>query len=256
MYPVVILPTAPLVSSSPYFVSLTANVGISLWSSRPTNTPHLTPAKSRTSLPAKLSTLPMTRSPLSKMAARASRVQSIPGQIQRQAPAISSMKPVDHSPVSPHPPPPPPIVPSRSQLRVDRVGLDSESRKEKTIGNNGEVSNGLDQRTLKCLSLSLVSGEESRKVVGQIQMGALGPIEEMGTNNDIGSFEPSQGPSIAYKRNRGKPFNGPSGGPLDKAKKNGNGPIVSRLDWFGHKTKKNTGGSRKLGFKKLGGTKI
>ncbi|KAI9177487.1 hypothetical protein LWI28_015806 [Acer negundo] len=123
MYPAVILPTAPLVSSSPSSISLTANVGISLRSSRPTDTTHLTPAKSRTSLPAKLFTLPMARSPLSEMAARASRVRSIPGQIQRQAPATSSMKPVDHSLVSPPPhlPRPRPIVPSRSQLRVDKA---------------------------------------------------------------------------------------------------------------------------------------
>ncbi|KAI9176267.1 hypothetical protein LWI28_000576 [Acer negundo] len=48
MYPSVILPAVPLVSSSPSSVSLTANVGISLGSSRPTDTPPLTPAKSRT----------------------------------------------------------------------------------------------------------------------------------------------------------------------------------------------------------------
>ncbi|KAI9181785.1 hypothetical protein LWI28_018566 [Acer negundo] len=83
MYPSVILPTAPLVSSSSSSLSPTANVGISLGSSWPTNTPPLTPAKSRTSFPAKLSTPPTARSPLSKMVVRASRVQSIPGQIQR-----------------------------------------------------------------------------------------------------------------------------------------------------------------------------
>ncbi|KAI9192677.1 hypothetical protein LWI28_026458 [Acer negundo] len=83
MYPAVILPVAPLVSLSPSSVSPTANVGISLRSSRLTHNPPLTPAKSRTSLPAKLSTPPMARSSLSEMVARASRVRSIPGQIQR-----------------------------------------------------------------------------------------------------------------------------------------------------------------------------
>ncbi|KAI9169191.1 hypothetical protein LWI28_008640 [Acer negundo] len=100
MYPAVLLPAAPLVSSSPSSVSSTANVGLSLKSIRPTDTPPLTLAKSQISLPAKLSTLPTTHSHLSKMAARASRVRSILGQIQRQAPTTSSMKLVDHSPVT------------------------------------------------------------------------------------------------------------------------------------------------------------
>ncbi|KAK4850263.1 hypothetical protein QYF36_005245 [Acer negundo] len=73
MYPAVILPTAPFVSSSPSSVSPTTNVGISLRSSWPTDTPPLTPAKSRTSPPAKHSTPPTARSPLRKIAARASR---------------------------------------------------------------------------------------------------------------------------------------------------------------------------------------
>ncbi|KAI9194026.1 hypothetical protein LWI28_002483 [Acer negundo] len=98
MYPAVILHAVPLVSSSPSSVSLTTNVGISLGSSRPTDTPPLTSAKSRTSLPSKFSTSPTARSPLNEMAARASKVRSIPGQIQRQALATSSMKPIDHSP--------------------------------------------------------------------------------------------------------------------------------------------------------------
>ncbi|KAI9168723.1 hypothetical protein LWI28_001067 [Acer negundo] len=119
MYPTVILPAAPLVSSSPSSVSLIANVGISLRSSRPTDTPPLTSTKSQTSLPVKLSTPPTARSSLSEIAARASRVRNIPGQIQRQASATFSMKPDDLSLVSP--PHPPPIVPSRSQLRVDRA---------------------------------------------------------------------------------------------------------------------------------------
>ncbi|KAI9153251.1 hypothetical protein LWI28_008432 [Acer negundo] len=68
MYPAVILPVAPLVSSSPSSVSSTTKVGISLGSSWPTDTPHLTPAMSQTSLPAKLSTPPTARSPLSEMA--------------------------------------------------------------------------------------------------------------------------------------------------------------------------------------------
>ncbi|KAI9169580.1 hypothetical protein LWI28_014371 [Acer negundo] len=83
MYPSVILPTASLVSSSLSSISPIANVGISLGSNRSTDTPPLTPAKSRISLLAKLSTLPTARSPLSEMAARASRIQSILGQIQR-----------------------------------------------------------------------------------------------------------------------------------------------------------------------------
>ncbi|KAI9192182.1 hypothetical protein LWI28_019304 [Acer negundo] len=98
MYPVVLLRTAPLVSSSPSSVSPTANVGLYLGSSRPTDTPPLTPAKSRTSLLDKLSTPPTVCSSLSEMATRAFMVRSIPGQIQRQSPATSSMKPVDHSP--------------------------------------------------------------------------------------------------------------------------------------------------------------
>ncbi|KAI9169362.1 hypothetical protein LWI28_011200 [Acer negundo] len=73
MFPAVFLPVTPLVSSSPSSVSPTANVGLSLGSSRPTYTPLLTPAKSRTSLLAKFSTLPTVNFPLSEMAARASR---------------------------------------------------------------------------------------------------------------------------------------------------------------------------------------
>ncbi|KAI9157385.1 hypothetical protein LWI28_021687 [Acer negundo] len=76
-------------------VSPTANVGLSLGFGRPTNTPPLTLAKPRTSLLAKLSTPPTAHSPLSEMTAKASRVQSIPGKIQRHVPTTSSMKPVD-----------------------------------------------------------------------------------------------------------------------------------------------------------------
>ncbi|KAI9198509.1 hypothetical protein LWI28_017107 [Acer negundo] len=134
MLPTAILPAESLVSSFPPSASLTGNVSISLRSSRPTDTPHLTQAKSQPSLPATLSTPPMARFPLSEMAARASRVRSIPRQVQRQASATSSMKPVDHSLVSPPPPPPPPpplplplpfppspIIPTRRQLRVDQA---------------------------------------------------------------------------------------------------------------------------------------
>ncbi|KAI9153787.1 hypothetical protein LWI28_016552 [Acer negundo] len=81
MYPAILLPAAPLVSSSPSSVSPTANVGLSLECGRPTDTPPLSPAKSRTSLLAKLSTSPTAHSPLSEMDAKASRVRSIPGQI-------------------------------------------------------------------------------------------------------------------------------------------------------------------------------
>ncbi|KAI9161097.1 hypothetical protein LWI28_014370 [Acer negundo] len=134
MYPAIILPAAPLVSSSSSSVSPTANVGISLGFSRHIDTPHLTLAKSQTSLPTKLSTLPKASSPLSEMATRASRVRSISRQIQRQAPAISSRKPIDHSPVSP-PPPPPSIVPYSSQLRVDRG--------KETISKHGDLGYAL-----------------------------------------------------------------------------------------------------------------
>ncbi|KAI9176359.1 hypothetical protein LWI28_001801 [Acer negundo] len=129
MYPAVILPAAPLVSSSPSSVSPTTNVGISLGSSRPTDTPPLTLAKSQTSLLAKLSTPPTARSPLIKMTVKASRVRSILGQIQRKAPSTYFMKHLNHSPGSP--PPPSPIVPSRSQLRVDRA---KETVKKLVVG--------------------------------------------------------------------------------------------------------------------------
>ncbi|KAI9174004.1 hypothetical protein LWI28_010228 [Acer negundo] len=115
----ILLPTTPINSSSPSSVSPTANVGLSLGSGQPTETPPLTPAKSRTSLLAKLSTPPTARSSLSEMVARASKVRSILGQIQKQAPATSSMIPVDQSPASP--PPPPPIVPSCGQGKGNRV---------------------------------------------------------------------------------------------------------------------------------------
>ncbi|KAI9192480.1 hypothetical protein LWI28_023486 [Acer negundo] len=112
--PAAILLASPHVSSSPPSASPTANVGIPLGSSRPTHTPLLTPAKSQPSIPATLFTPPTARSPLSEMAARASRVRSIPRQVQGQSPVTSSLKPVDHSPVNPPPPlpPPHPIIPT------------------------------------------------------------------------------------------------------------------------------------------------
>ncbi|KAI9181542.1 hypothetical protein LWI28_015969 [Acer negundo] len=69
-----ILLAAPLVPSSLPSASPTANVGISLGSSRSTDTPLLIPTKSQPSLPDTFSTPPTTRSPLSEIAARASRL--------------------------------------------------------------------------------------------------------------------------------------------------------------------------------------
>ncbi|KAI9194305.1 hypothetical protein LWI28_004951 [Acer negundo] len=97
--PTAILPAAPPISSSPPYASPTANVGTSLGSSHPIDTPLLTPAKSQSSVPATLSTLPISCSHLSEMATRASRVRSIPRQVQRQAPVTSFVKLVDHSPI-------------------------------------------------------------------------------------------------------------------------------------------------------------
>ncbi|KAI9194099.1 hypothetical protein LWI28_003088 [Acer negundo] len=143
MYPAILLLVAPLISSSPSSVSSTANVSLFLGFGQHTDTPLLTLAKSRTSLLAKFSTPHMAHSPLSKMATKASRVRSIPGQIQRQAPATSSIKPVDQSPASPPPsplpppPPPVPIVPSKSQLRVDRTDEGITSASELLISEDG-----------------------------------------------------------------------------------------------------------------------
>ncbi|KAI9174853.1 hypothetical protein LWI28_023672 [Acer negundo] len=126
MYLAILLPAAPLVSLSPSSVSPTANVGLSLRSGRPTDTPFLTLAKFRTSLPVKLSTPPTTCSHLSEMAAKASRVRNIMGQIQMQALTTSSIKPVDQSPASPHPPPP--IGPTSHVASQTNKGITSTSK--------------------------------------------------------------------------------------------------------------------------------
>ncbi|KAI9191533.1 hypothetical protein LWI28_009699 [Acer negundo] len=103
-----ILLVAPPISSSSSSTSSTANVGVSLGSSK-----HIEP-----SLPVTLSTPPTAHSPLSEMADKASRVQSIPRKVQRQALVTSSVKPVDHSPVNtphpPHHPPPSSTIPTKS----------------------------------------------------------------------------------------------------------------------------------------------
>ncbi|KAI9191218.1 hypothetical protein LWI28_005281 [Acer negundo] len=98
------------------------------------------------------------------MVAKASRVRSMPGQIQRQAPATSSMKAIDQSPTSP--PPLPPIVPSRSQLWVDRAKETAEGEGVLTMPEVPEIE-GVQAEAVTEAADGMDKADQGLELVGE-----------------------------------------------------------------------------------------